>query len=44
MGRKRRPTGHQQQIQFFTYFFGVIMVAVVVVVLWFINRSPGGRP
>jgi hypothetical protein len=41
MGRKRKPTAHQKQIRFFTIFFGVVLVLILVALLWLFNRSPG---
>jgi hypothetical protein len=41
MRRKRKPSLHQRQIRFFTVFFGAIMVAVVIALLWLFNRLPG---
>jgi hypothetical protein len=38
--RNRKPTGHQRQIRFFTFFFGTLMILVVVALLWLLNRLP----
>jgi len=42
MGHKREPSIHQKQIRFFTIFFGIIMIAVAIFVLWLLNLPPGG--
>jgi hypothetical protein len=36
---KRKPSAHQKQIRFFTVFFGSIMIAVLVTLLWFLNST-----
>jgi hypothetical protein len=41
MGRKRKPSAHQKQIRFLTFFFGAIMISVVIALLWLFNRPPG---
>jgi hypothetical protein len=35
---KRKPSLHQKQIRFFTFFFGALLVSVVVGLLWLVNR------
>jgi len=35
--RRRKPSAHEKQIQFFTVFAGVLMVGAVVVILWWLN-------
>jgi hypothetical protein len=40
MRRKRLLSAHEKQIRFFTIFFGAMLVMVVVVLLWAINRLP----
>lgn len=42
MGRKRKLTNHQKQLRFFAILFGGVMVLVVVALLIFFNRQPGG--
>jgi hypothetical protein len=34
----RKATSHQRTILYFTVFFGVVAVAVVVAVIWFVSR------
>lgn len=41
---KRSPSLHEKQMRFFTILFGVLLIAVVVAVLWFLNRSPLHAP
>jgi hypothetical protein len=43
MGHKRKPSAHQKQIRFLTFFFGAILIAVVVGLLILFNRPPGGH-
>lgn len=38
VGKKRKPSGHQKQIQFFTILFGTVMVLAVGALIWFFNR------
>jgi hypothetical protein len=40
MGQKRKPTAHQRQIRFFTIFFAVLLITLMVAALWFLNRTP----
>jgi hypothetical protein len=40
MGRKRKPSSHQRQIQFFTFFFGAVLILAVVFLIWLLNRNP----
>jgi hypothetical protein len=37
VGQKRKPSGHQKQIRFFTIFFGTLMVLAVALIIWFLN-------
>jgi len=37
VGHKRKPSGHQQQIRFFTILFGTLMILAVAALLWFFN-------
>jgi hypothetical protein len=37
---KRKPSLHQKQIRFFTFFFGSLLVLGAVVLLWLVNRLP----
>jgi hypothetical protein len=34
---KRKPSPHQKQIRFFTFFFGALLVLLVAGLLWFVN-------
>jgi hypothetical protein len=43
-GHKRKPSAHQKQIRFLTFFFGAIMIAVVIAILWLFNPPPGSSP
>jgi len=36
---KRKPSAHQKQIRFFAIFFGAIMVAIVITLLWLLNST-----
>jgi len=42
MPRKRSMTAYQKQNRFFTIFFGVLMILIVVGVLLLVNRPVGG--
>jgi len=42
MGNKRKPTPHQKQIRFMMFFFGAIMIIVLVGVMLLLNRPVGG--
>jgi hypothetical protein len=37
---KRKPSYHQKQIRFFTFFFGALLILGVVVLLWLVNGRP----
>jgi hypothetical protein len=41
MGNKRRPSAHQKQIRFLTFFFGTVMVVVAVALILLFSRPPG---
>ena len=40
---KRKPSPHQRQIKFFTFFFGAVLIGLVALLLWFLNwiSTPG---
>jgi heme/copper-type cytochrome/quinol oxidase subunit 4 len=41
---KRKPSPHQKQIRFFTILFGALLIALVVGLLWVINRVSTPHP
>jgi hypothetical protein len=44
MGRKRRPSAHERQIRFFTFFFGTLFILIMIALLYLMNRTPGSVP
>jgi hypothetical protein len=38
-GRKRKPSAHQRQMTFFTVLFAALLIACVIAMLWFLNRT-----
>ena len=36
---KRKPSAHQKQLRFFTILFGALMIAAIITLLWFMNRT-----
>ena len=42
MGHKRKPTAHQKQIRFIAILACVVLMAVVVVLILFLNNPVGG--
>jgi hypothetical protein len=37
VSRKRRASAHQKQIRFLTFFFGTILVAMAVGLIWLMS-------
>jgi len=40
---KKKPSAHQRQIRFFTWLFTIVLTLLVILLLWLLNRGPGGR-
>jgi len=37
---KRQPSQHEKQIRFFTFFFGALLMGVMIGLLWLLNHIP----
>ena len=40
---KKKPSAHQRQIRFFSWLFTIVLTLLVILLLWLLNRGPGGR-